>query len=188
LNDKRQSEILLDPEERRNLLKVATDALNDFVKTGEKPDLKRITDRGRRAAAFVTLRRASRLRGCLGNLSVDRPLTHIVAECVVAAASEDPRFSAVTEDEIPELEITISVLGSFQEVKSPEEIVIGNHGLLISKGQSRGLLLPQVATELGLDAVGFLELTCEKAFLPRQAWRHEAEIQVFTAEVFSSKP
>ena len=70
----------------------------------------------------------------------------------------------------------------------PEEIEIGRHGLLVSRGRQRGLLLPQVAAEHHFSPDQFLQETCRKAQLPRDAWR-ESGTQVFgfTCEVFSDE-
>ena len=88
-------------------------------------------------------------------------------------------------EEIPELEIEISVLTDPVPVK-PEEIEIGRHGLLVMMGDRRGLLLPQVASERGWDRQRFLEETCRKADLPPDAWKNTiAQLLGFTAEVFS---
>jgi len=107
-----------------------------------------------------------------------------VRECAVAAAVRDPRFKPVTPVELADLHIEISVLSTLTDVR-PEEVEVGRHGLLISRSFHRGLLLPQVATQWHWDREQFLEQTCLKAGLPPDAWRHEARIQAFTAEVFA---
>lgn len=135
--------------------------------------------------AFVTLRQyLGELRGCIGRAMSSQPLFQTVADCTVEAARLDPRFSPVRPDELAELRIEISVLSALEDV-SPEQIEVGCHGLLISVGLRRGLLLPQVAREWGWDRERFLDETCLKAGLPRDAWRHGARIQAFTAEVFA---
>jgi AmmeMemoRadiSam system protein A len=133
--------------------------------------------------AFVTLRKAGHLRGCIGHIEPSAPLYQTVRECAVAAASRDPRFEPVTPLELPDLCIEISVLSLFSDVR-PEEVEVGRHGLLISRGSRRGLLLPQVATQWHWDREQFLEETCVKAGLAPDAWRHGARIQAFTAQVF----
>ncbi len=103
----------------------------------------------------------------------------------IAAALHDTRFMPVTADELPYIDLEISVLTPFQEISSPEEITVGIHGLLISKGNRSGLLLPQVASERGWDRITFLEETCRKAGLPKDAWKEEdTRIYVFSADVF----
>jgi uncharacterized protein len=108
-----------------------------------------------------------------------------VAHSAKSAALEDSRFDGVRVDEVPEIEIEISVLSALEDI-SLEQIEAGKHGLLVSRGLQRGLLLPQVATECRWTAGRFLEETCVKAGLARDAWRDsETKIQGFTAEVFS---
>ncbi|HYL81081.1 MAG TPA: AMMECR1 domain-containing protein, partial [Candidatus Acidoferrum sp.] len=70
-------------------------------------------------------------------------------------------------------------------IDQPSQIHVGDHGLYISQGGRRGLLLPQVASEYGWDRETFLRQTCFKAGLPGDAWRHGAEIRVFTVDHFT---
>ena len=84
-----------------------------------------------------------------------------------------------------DLTYEISVLTPFHRVESVEEIQVGTHGIYIRRGSTSGLLLPQVATEYGWDRDTFLRETCNKAGLPRDAWKDkEAEIYIFSAEIF----
>ena len=69
----------------------------------------------------------------------------------------------------------------------PEEVVIGVHGLMVTKGGRRGLLLPQVPVEWHWDRETFLSQTCLKAGLPPDAWMQDADLQAFTAEVFGEE-
>jgi uncharacterized protein (TIGR00296 family) len=84
--------------------------------------------------------------------------------------------------ELPSLRIEISILSPLRDV-APQEVEVGRHGLLISRGAQRGLLLPQVAVEWDWDREQFLEETCLKAGLPGDAWKHGARIQAFTAQI-----
>ena len=135
-------------------------------------------------AAFVSLHRHGRLRGCVGYVVASKPLYETVAEAARAAAFHDLRFSPLREDEFADLEIEISVLSPFFTI-APEDIRPGEHGLMVSLGPQRGLLLPQVATEYGWDRQRFLEETCAKAGLEPDAWKKGAAIEAFTACVFS---
>ncbi|HEV2178116.1 MAG TPA: AmmeMemoRadiSam system protein A [Terriglobia bacterium] len=136
--------------------------------------------------AFVTLRLAHALRGCIGHVEAELPLCETVAECAVAASQHDPRFAPVTAEDLAELRIEISVLSPLADIL-PGEIEIGRHGLLISQGFRRGLLLPQVALEWKWDRERFLAETCCKAGLARDAWRHGARIQAFTTQAFAEQ-
>jgi len=111
------------------------------------------------------------------------PLYLAVAETARAAAFDDSRFCPVTKPEAVELEISLSVLSRLITIR-PEEVEVGRHGLVISSGPRRGLLLPQVPVECDWDRETFLEQTCRKAGLPADAWRKGAALEAFTAEVF----
>jgi AmmeMemoRadiSam system protein A len=109
-----------------------------------------------------------------------------VAETARSAALEDTRFWPVTREELSELEVSLSILSPLKPIQ-PEEVEIGRHGLLVSLGSHRGLLLPQVPVEHGWDRITFLEQTCRKAGLPLNAWQKGAKIEAFTAEVFGDR-
>jgi uncharacterized protein (TIGR00296 family) len=110
-----------------------------------------------------------------------------VPRCAVAAGTTDPRFPPITPQELDELDIEISLLGPLEPVAGPQDIQIGRHGLVVEQGWQRGLLLPQVATEWQWDAETFLAHTCHKAGLPRDAWKHGAQVFRFEAEVFGER-
>jgi uncharacterized protein len=134
---------------------------------------------------FVTLHCRRRLRGCIGQLGSHQTLVEAVAHSAKGAALEDPRFAPVPPHELPEIDIEISVLSRFRDI-SPDSIQPGTHGLLVTRGSQRGLLLPQVATQFDWPAQKFLEETCVKAGLDRNAWKDPAtKIEGFTADVFS---
>jgi uncharacterized protein len=136
--------------------------------------------------AFTTLHLHGKLRGCIGYVLPKHSLFQTVVETAQAAAFEDPRFVAVTAEEAPSLMVEISVLSLLQPIR-PEDVVVGVHGLIVSKGGRRGLLLPQVPAEWGWDRGTFLAQTCLKAGLPPDCWMHGAELKAFTAEVFGDE-
>lgn len=138
--------------------------------------------------AFVTLKEKGELRGCIGLTTARKPLYLTVRDAATSAALRDPRFHPVTAVELPELEYEISVLTPFRRVLDTTDIRVGRDGLLMIRGSSGGLLLPQVPTEQGWDRKTFLEETCHKAGLPPQAWQDEAtDIFAFSALVFSER-
>ncbi len=136
--------------------------------------------------AFVTLKRDGQLRGCIGTLECRRPLAEEIARVAVSAAREDPRFDPLRPAELDDLDVEISVLGPLEEIdpRDPAAIEIGRHGLVVEQGRGRGLLLPQVATELGWDREQFLSQTCVKAGLPPDCWQRGAKVYRFAADVF----
>ena len=141
----------------------------------------------RPGGAFVTLRKGGELRGCIGHIEPSERLGDVVPRCAVAACSTDPRFPPVTAGELDAVDIEVSLLGALEPIAGPEDISVGRHGLVVERGWHRGLLLPQVATEWEWDAGAFLAHTCEKAGLPRDAWKQGAKIWRFEAEVFAER-
>lgn len=132
---------------------------------------------------FTTLYLLGHLRGCVGYPAALLPVYQTVIETARAAAFDDSRFSPVTLPEARDLKISLSILSAVVAIKA-EEVEVGKHGLIVSDGIRRGLLLPQVPIEHGWDRVTFLEQTCRKAGLALDAWRRGATIEAFTAEVF----
>jgi AmmeMemoRadiSam system protein A len=146
---------------------------------GEPPRL------AEKRGAFVTLKKRGELRGCIGYTQQLRPLSETVIEMAQAAAFQDPRFPPLSSREWGDISIEISALTPLRLIQDIEEIQAGKHGLFIERGGFGGLLLPQVATEYGWDRQTFLEHTCMKAGLPRDAWKDKkTRIYVFSAEIF----
>jgi uncharacterized protein len=141
----------------------------------------------RRAGAFVTLRRAKELRGCIGQPEPHDPLGAVIVHCAGAAALEDPRFPPVDAAELPSIAVEVSVLTPLVPVADPQTIEVGRHGLVVARGRRRGLLLPQVPTEWRWSREEFLEQTCRKAGLSRNAWREGADVFSFEAEIFDEE-
>lgn len=170
-------------EEREILLKLAHEAIASTLEgreiSLEAPSPHLSEPRG----AFTTLYLRGSLRGCVGYIAAMSPLYRTVAETARGAAFDDTRFNAVRPEELPELRVSLSILSPLTPI-APEDVSVGKHGLVISGSGHRGLLLPQVPVEHGWDRLTFLEQTCRKAGLPRDAWQNGARIEAFTAEVF----
>jgi hypothetical protein len=179
----------LDEHERAELLRLARRTVLAQL-SGKEPS---VPEAGQLPAAlraegacFVTLQNRGRLRGCIGNMEATGPLYQAVIRNAVSACL-DRRFASnpVTSREVDELHIEISYLTPMKRAQDPDEVIVGRHGILISLGGRRGVLLPQVAYERGWTRQEFLEQVCRKASLPADAWkRPEAEIYLFEAEVF----
>ena len=127
------------------------------------------------------------LRGCIGHIIGILPLKETIQKMSVASSTQDPRFPPVELSELNNIDIEVSVLSPPKKISNPEEIEVGKHGIVISKGFFKGVLLPQVATEQGWDRETFLEHTCLKAGLPTDAWKKGATIEIFSAQVFGEK-
>lgn len=175
-------------ETKKELLKIARKAIEEEILRGIKitpPDIEELKVK---KGAFVTIRVNSELRGCIGYVVPIRSLGETVIDCAIAAATEDHRFPPITPKEIPKMKLEISVLSPLKKIKDIQEIEVGKHGIMITHGLSRGLLLPQVAVEYNWDRITFLEHTCWKAGLDKNAWKDkDTIIEIFSAEVFSEE-
>jgi len=176
----------LSDEEKTTLRTLARETIKTRLNSGEIPPLPDLTPvLKERRGAFVTLTKNGKLRGCIGLIRGVRPLAETIREMAVAAAFQDPRFPPLSKNEWPDIEIEISVLTPFSQVKDLSEIKVGKHGLYIEKGPYSGLLLPQVATEYGWDAKEFLQQTCRKAGLAPKSYKDpDAKIFLFSADIF----
>lgn len=181
--------LCLSETDQRALLELARKAIGEAVLHRKIPDvIPRDGVFSERRGVFVTLHVRGRLQGCIGVTEPNESLGEAIVRCAVSAALEDPRFTPVKEPQLEEMSVEISLLSPLEPIL-PEAIEIGRHGLLVVNHAQRGLLLPKVATEHGLTREQFLEETCRKAGLPRQAWKDpETRIFSFTCEVFSDTP
>ncbi len=170
-------------EERRHLLKLAHEAIEAALNSREVDCAAPSEHLAEKRGAFTTLHLGGHLRGCVGYVFPVRSLCRTVAETAVSAAFHDTRFPPVTPEEAPQLDIEISILSPLQPI-APDDVEVGKHGLVVTLGARRGLLLPQVPIEYGWDRETFLAETCHKAGLPEDAWQHGATLEAFTAEVF----
>lgn len=173
-------------EQKKLLLDLARAGMEHYFKTGKmlKADIKDKTFLEKRGA-FVTLKTNQKLRGCIGYPLPYKPLYETIIDAAVQAATQDYRFPSLTEEELKNTKIEISILSLPEEVKDINEIKIGKHGIIISKGYHKGLLLPQVPVEWNWDLETYLRHGCMKAGLEEDEWKKGAQIQKFTAEVFS---
>lgn len=179
----------LDDDDKRTLCRIARASVTAAVAGGgqrpENPGRPRLEDR---RGCFVTLRTAGALRGCLGCFASEEPLYRAVADYARYSALDDPRFvlHRLRPEELPGLDIDISVLSPLEPCPDPTKIVLGVHGIHVRRGGRSGCFLPQVATEQGWSREEFLGYCCrDKAGLEWDAWRHpDTTVMTFTAEVF----
>ena len=166
---------------------------DDLPAVSEQP-LTPIFDEPR--GVFVTLKHhpSGDLRGCIGFPEPDLPLRVALPRAILAAATADPRFPPVEPDELARITLEVSVLTPPERIdqeprtEMPGRIVVGRDGLIVDGRGTSGILLPQVATELGWGAEEFLAQTCRKAGLPTRAWRdRDVEVRAFHAEVFRER-
>jgi AmmeMemoRadiSam system protein A len=183
------SEEFLNKNEKQVLLKIARATLALYLNQRVLPQLSAYPatpNLQKECGVFVTLKnkKNKELRGCIGYLSGVKPLREAVRDCTVESATRDQRFTPMQQGEDQTVTIEISVLTPPQKISSIKQIEIGKHGLIISKGLRRGLLLPQVPVEWGWNRDDFLKAICQKAGLPEDAWKEGADLYIFTAQVF----
>jgi AmmeMemoRadiSam system protein A len=173
-----------DAVSRRTLLGIARAAIESAVRRAPAPAFTPAPILDEQRGVFVTLKHAGRLRGCIGRVDPDEPLSSLLPQMAVLSATADPRFPAVSPRELPGLHIEISLLSVPVPVPAPEGIEVGRHGLIVSSGGRRGVLLPQVAVEFGWSALEFLAQTCVKASLHPDAWRQSGtRVLAFETEI-----
>jgi hypothetical protein len=190
-------EFELTEEEGGFLVGLARTSIEAALGSSEKVTLDGVSEKLRiPCGVFVTLNKvegsSQSLRGCIGFPYPVKPLADAVAELSVSAAFRDPRFSPVSKAEMDSVVIEVSVLtppellSVEKPVQYPSLIEIGRDGLIVARGQNRGLLLPQVPVEWGWDAEEFLTQCCLKARLQPDAWLLQGtEISRFRAIIFA---
>jgi AmmeMemoRadiSam system protein A len=179
---------MLTGKEKKILINIAKESIKAKLENMDLPDFYYGQEAlNRKVGAFVTLKNNNQLRGCIGMLTANEALYKTISKMAIQAAFGDPRFPSLRPEEYSSLEYEISVLSPFIKIKSIDEIELGKHGLMINKDFYSGLLLPQVAAEYNWDRNEFLQHTCIKAGLNKDAWREEdVDIFIFSAEVFNS--
>ncbi len=176
---------MLSEKAASTLLEIAREAIVHRVQKIEyRPAPREEKALNQRSGCFVTIKQDGQLRGCIGSFQTERPLFREVAEMATASCCKDPRFHPLEEDELNNFSLEISVLSPLEKIDDTELIEVGTHGIYIEKNFSRGVLLPQVATDYGWDRDTFLQQTCLKAGLPTNAWQEpDAEIYIFSAQI-----
>ena len=178
--------------EQRTLLRLARNTLITYFDSAAAQDDQEYESTPQLlapGAAFVSLKSAGELRGCIGHMAAVEPLYMSVARNTFWA-SQDPRFQLdpVSLADLPDLSIEISILTPLRRLESPETVHVGTDGLLIVRGDNHGVLLPHVPVEEGWDGEQFLAAACLKAGLPLDAWLDpETDVYRFSAHTFGEK-
>ncbi|MEE8190308.1 MAG: AmmeMemoRadiSam system protein B [Candidatus Scalindua sediminis] len=191
---KKSSEVIdenpgLNDNEQLTLLKIARETLETYIKERKLPDVNNgkytFTQKLKeKRGVFVTLNKNGSLRGCIGHILPREPLFKAVMKNTINSSTNDTRFTPVSEDELSDLEIDISVLSPIKKITGPEKFIPGKHGIIIRMLGSGAVFLPQVATEQGWNREETLCHLCKKAGLPAYAWKDDdMEFFIFTAEV-----
>ena len=174
------------------LVKMARNVVTEYVTNGNKISDHSFNDKfSFNAGVFVTINDLSGLRGCIGYPLAVKKLSHALIDASISAATNDPRFSSISVDELEKLVFEVTVLSDTEEISanSPDDIIsaikIGRDGLIIEEGFQSGLLLPQVPVEYNWNVEEFLNHTCHKAELPSGSWKHKTtKILIFQGVIF----
>ncbi len=179
------------------LVKLARKTVTEYLKTGKILQVHEEISQNliEKSGVFVTLnsfnKGTKRLRGCIGLPYPTTPLTRAVIETAVSAATQDPRFPPVTAQELETIIFEVSVLTPPELIivektlEYPSKIKIGQDGLIIENRYHKGLLLPQVPTELNWQPEEFLCQTAMKAGLQPDVWlMKDTKIYKFQAIIF----
>jgi AmmeMemoRadiSam system protein B/AmmeMemoRadiSam system protein A len=182
-------EDLLNPSLQKELLAIARRTLESALASAAPTPFEPAVDDPalkENRAVFVTLWKNGKLRGCIGSTQPTEPLYLAVRNMTLQAALHDFRFQPVMAGEIPAIRIDISILNPPRRVISADEIILGQHGVIVLRGERGGLFLPKVAEETGWSKEEFLSQLCsQKAGLPRDAWRDpETQLFIFTTQDF----
>jgi len=178
---------MLSEKQRKRLLEIARTTMEGYITAGKAPEFTETDpELVKVKGAFVTLNYKGELRGCIGNIIGQGPLFRTVRDMAIESSTSDPRFPPVTAKELKDIHIEISVLTEPQRITDVNAIIMGKHGVIVRRGFSSGVFLPQVATETGWGREEFLNNLCaHKAGLPADAWKDpRTEIYIFSAEVF----
>lgn len=176
-----------DPWQRGLMLRLAREAIISYLESGIETQPADDDFLKEPSGAFVTLKKAGILRGCIGAIESIYPLGETIVKCAVSSAVRDPRFPPLKKEEVDWVHLEISVISPMQPA-GVDDISVGIHGVMIEWENRRGLLLPQVAVEQDWDRDTFLTHVCIKAGLNPDMWKHpEIMLKIFTAEIFGEE-
>ena len=135
-------------------VRLARETVEQYVRFREKPAVPEglpaeMTER--RAGVFVSIHKEGRLRGCIGTiLPVRGCIAEEITDNAVSAATRDPRFDPIRPEELDKLEINVDVLTEPEQIDSKDQLDVKRYGVIVSSGNRRGLLLPDLD---GVDTV-----------------------------------
>ena len=182
----------LDEKETALLLESARKTLEKYFAEGKPKEVlppadQRMERLQEKKGVFVTLKEKGQLRGCIGHLTGTDTLDRTVASTVLLSAFQDTRFNPLQKDELPKVDIEISVMSPMKEIASWKDIVLGRDGVVLEKNGRSALFLPQVALEQGWNVEETLSQLSKKAGLNPDDWKSGCRFKTFTAQVFGEK-
>jgi hypothetical protein len=184
--------MVLSDSDKKELLQIARNTIKKYLQDSqtESVDSEYLSNNLlSKAGAFVTIKKAGELRGCIGHFEADKPLYKIVQQMAIASATQDYRFDPLTLPELKEIDIEISVLTPMHKITDVEKIRLGIDGIFIKKDGRAGTFLPQVALDTNWNLEEFLgHCARDKAGIGWDGWKDkDTEIYVYQAFVFGEK-
>jgi len=182
-------------EDGEQAVKLARKTIECAVKDEDMPKMELSKKFEKEMGAFVTINKypSEELRGCIGYPEPTYPLKDAIIQGA-QSATRDPRFPPLREEELESVIVEVSLLTPPEDVEFkrpdelPEKVICGKHGLIVSKGTRRGLLLPQVPVDQDWCEEEFLDHTCRKAGLNPNEWRNgNCQIEMFEGVIFKEK-
>ncbi len=135
-------------------VELARNAIESYIKENKVINIPKTTSKEllkKRSGVFVSIHKWEELRGCIGTIL---PITSCIAEEIIenaiSAATKDNRFSPITTEELPWLEINVDVLTKPETINNKNELDVKKYGVIVTKGSKRGVLLPDLE---GIDAI-----------------------------------
>lgn len=176
------------------LLNTAKSAIEFYIKYNQRPnryDLGILNNQNdeilnQKFAAFVTLKKAQNLRGCIGSLVADKTLIEQIIYQAINAGFFDNRFQPLTENEINSINLEISILSNPKPINNFNEIRLGQDGIILIKNNKSALFLPEVATEQAWDLETTLINLSQKAGLKDDDWLENAKFETFQSFHFGA--
>ena len=185
-------------QEGKELVRLARTCVESFVKNRKL--VISANDSNKKFGVFVTIYHLNKenneknLRGCIGYVLPSKDIHDSVIDAAINAATQDPRFIAVSEKELEEVIFEVSVLTKPFRIRvedtnlSLNKILIGRDGLMLESRYGSGLFLPQVPVEQNWNVRQYLTNLCYKAGAPSDAWLlSDSNLYTFRSYIFREK-
>lgn len=181
----------LSVDDKKELLKLARSVIDNFLLNKELPEFSQSFKKySKKQGVFVTLQKNGNLRGCIGNILPEKEIYEAIIDNSINSAFHDPRFQALSIDELDEIEIEISILSIPQKLEYTDtselksKITPFEDGVILSFGMRKSTFLPQVWEDLP-DFETFMENLSMKAGFEADAWtKYSPEVETYKADHF----
>ena len=167
-------------EEESELVKLAKEAIFNCIRYGRviSPPENLPPEMGGRAGVFVSIKKGGRLRGCIGTIEPTQPnVAGEIIQNAISSSTKDPRFPRIGKEELDDLSVSVDVLTSPERVWGVAQLDPKHYGVIVKKGDRRGLLLPDLE---GVESAAYqVEIAKRKAGIEPD----EEGVELFRFEV-----